>query len=255
MTQIKLTRRIEDASFNAWPALNVLHYDGWLLRFANGYTKRANAVNALYEGSLAVEEKINFCEAIYKQQRLQPVFRLTPLAAPDALDDHLALRSYQLIDRTSVQLLDLEALEPANSRRAFILPGRGGIESWLRSFHELNPVREDAETHKQMLNRIVGKICPLVLMVGGEVVACGLGVHEGEYVGLFDIVTAKEQRRKGLGAEITQSLLAWGQDMGAYYAYLQVMEDNIPANHLYAGLGFQEIYRYWYRVPSGGIYE
>jgi GNAT superfamily N-acetyltransferase len=255
MTEIKLTRRIEDASLNAWPALNVLHYDGWLLRFANGYSKRANSINVLYEGSLAIEEKIDFCESIYKRQKLETVFRLTPLATPSNLDHHLATRNYKLIDRTSVQLLDLTELEPASSKRAFILPGRGGIESWLRSFHQLNPVRKDAETHKQMLYRIVSKICPLVLMVGGEVVACGLGVLEGEYLGLFDIVTAKEQRRKGLGAEITRSLLAWGCDMGARYAYLQVMEENTPANRLYAGLGFQEIYRYWYRVPSGGTYE
>ncbi len=255
MTQIKLTRRIEDASLNAWPALNVLHYDGWLLRFANGYTKRANSVNALYEGSQAVEEKIDFCEAIYQQQRLRTVFRLTPLATPENLDEHLAVRGYILIDRTSVQLLDLINLDLSSSERAFILPGRGGIESWLRSFHFLNPYRKDAETHHQMLFRIIGPICPMVLMVGGEVVACGLGVIEGEFLGLFDMVTAKEHRRKGFGAEITSSLLAWGHDMGARYAYLQVMVDDIPANQLYAGLGFQETYRYWYRVDSRGNYE
>jgi len=248
MNQIRTTQRIEEASLNAWPALNVLFYDGWLLRFANGYTKRANSVNGLYNGSLDIETKIDFCEAIYRRQHLQPIFRLTPIATPEDLDQHLANKDYKLIDRTSVQLLDLETIETIISDRAITLPRRSGIESWLRSFHHLNPHPTDDATHEQLLRRVVGKTCPMVLTVGGEVVACGLGVAEGEYLGLFDVVTAKEHRRQGYGAELTRSLLAWGRHMGARYAYLQVMDDNAPANHLYAGFGFQEFYRYWYRV-------
>ena len=248
MTNSNLIRRIEEASFNAWPALNVLLYDGWLLRFANGYTKRANSVNGLYQGSLQTEAKINYCEAIYKQQHLRPIFRLTPLISSDDLDHHLQARDYKRIDHTSVQLLDLRKIGPAHSERAVILPGRGGIESWLRSFHELNPQRRDTATHKRMLQNILGTTCLMVLMVNSEIVACGLAVADGDYLGLFDIVTAVEHRRKGYGVELTMSLLAWGLTMNSCYAYLQVMTDNAPANHLYGKLGFQEIYRYWYRV-------
>lgn len=248
MTNIKLIRRIEEASFNAWPALNVLLYDGWLLRFANGYTKRANSVNGLYQGSLQTEMKIDYCEAVYRQQHLRPIFRLTPLISPDDLDHHLQAWDYKHIDHTSVQLLDLREIEPAHSERAMILPSRGGIDSWLGSFHELNPQRRDADTHRQMLHKIVCMKCLMVLIVDDEIVACGLGIADGDYLGLFDIVTAVEHRRKGYGMELTTSLLAWGLAMNTRYAYLQVMTNNVSANYLYCRLGFQEIYRYWYRV-------
>jgi len=67
-------------------------------------------------------------------------------------------------------------------------------------------------------------------------------------LGLFDIITDEGQRRRGYGRQLMQGLLAWGKQQGARSAYLQVMLNNPPALALYAGLGFREVYRYWYRV-------
>ena len=40
-------RRLEELAFRGWPALESRDLAGWRQRFAGGYTKRANSINAL----------------------------------------------------------------------------------------------------------------------------------------------------------------------------------------------------------------
>jgi ribosomal protein S18 acetylase RimI-like enzyme len=104
--------------------------------------------------------------------------------------------------------------------------------------------------------RIVGALPPpalcAVLMDEAEVrpVACGLAVADGHLVGLFDLLVAKDVRRRGYGAQLLRRLVSWGIDRGATQAYLQVQGDNAPASNLYRKLGFQSAYQYWYRVRA-----
>jgi GNAT superfamily N-acetyltransferase len=88
------------------------------------------------------------------------------------------------------------------------------------------------------------------LTASGEVVSCGVGVLEMGLSGLFDIVTAPEHRNKGYGSQLISSMLAWALENGATHAYLGVVEGNAPARRLYAKFGYEEAYRYWYRVPK-----
>lgn len=39
-----MIRYIEELSMNAWPSLQTIMYDGWVIILADGYTKRANSV-------------------------------------------------------------------------------------------------------------------------------------------------------------------------------------------------------------------
>jgi RimJ/RimL family protein N-acetyltransferase len=275
---------LEELAMNAWPALQTVLYDGWMVRFANGYTKRANSVTPLYPGTLWLDEKIYQCEQLFQKKKLRSTFRLSQAtndeqrrlslsqpglrqaqsaSADDSmlktptytdiseLDEQLANRGYERIDTTSVQIVDLVELDVEQSRRAYLLPDYSGMESWLRSFHELSgDHRSDDETHKKMLSNIQGRTGYMVLIVEGEVVTCGLGVIERGYLGIFDVITAVSHRNKGYGTELMQSLLAWGQACDADYSYLQVMTNNPAALNLYTKLGFSEQYQYWYRVKN-----
>jgi ribosomal protein S18 acetylase RimI-like enzyme len=243
-----LQKRIEEASLNAWPALQQILFDGWILRFAKGYTKRANSVNPLYGSNVDVHEKIDVCEGLYSEKGLPSVFRLSPLSSPTDLDQVLASRGYQRADPTLVLHLDLRGDEiqtlPRGDLRA------EWLDDWMdlfRRFSESSIGKH--ETHKEILSAIPSKPLLASLVDSRQPVACGLGVLENRYLGLFDLITDPAQRNRGYGTQLVSGLLRWAQERGAQHAYLQVMSLNQPARHLYAKFGFEEAYRYWYRIP------
>ena len=47
MTKDKI-RFLEEIASNGYIALNGMQYDGWILRFSNGYTGRANSISVLF---------------------------------------------------------------------------------------------------------------------------------------------------------------------------------------------------------------
>jgi ribosomal protein S18 acetylase RimI-like enzyme len=105
-------------------------------------------------------------------------------------------------------------------------------------------------THQAILQNIVPATCYATLSSNNQIVACGLGILEGDSVGLYDIITEANQRRKGFGHALILNILQWAKQCGAKQAYLSVEKENDPALNLYAKLGFTEIYEYWYRVMA-----
>src|SRR5258708_22631019 len=91
---LSMIQRYEELSMNAWPALRTLHFDRWVLRFANGYTRRANSINPLYTSTLDLAEKIAYCEQLYTSQQQATVFQMTTAVQPSYLDDFLAAQGY-----------------------------------------------------------------------------------------------------------------------------------------------------------------
>jgi len=246
-----LARRIEEASLNAWPALQQMVLDGWLLRFAGGYTKRANSVNPLYESQGDIDHKIDYCERTYRARGLPAIFRLTPFAPP-TLNQILETRGYLYADRTAVMHLDLARYPPdVRSDLGCRYLERPSVEDWLGVLCRLR--REPLGNHglhRSILQTILGERLLASLVIGDLPVACGLGVLEDGMVGIFDVLTGRPHRNKGYGTKLMVGLLARARQAGAQHAYLQVMCSNAPAWNLYTELGFQELYTYWYRIQS-----
>lgn len=239
---------IEQLALNAWPGLNTYLHGGLVVRWADGYTKRANSATALFDASWTADKQ-QWVEAFYEQRSQRPIFRLLSFTQPDVLDQKLETAGYEQLDLTAVMTVDLQAVQSANQ-----MDGRCQIVSladWLEIFHEVDKSKlgeEKKRLHHALLQQIPGQVCPLVLFAEGEPAACGLGVLDGGAIGLFDIITAENYRRRGFGNSLLTSLLAWGAQNGANTGYLQVVEKNHPAITLYQTLGFSQLYRYWYRA-------
>jgi len=232
---------------NAWPSLQTVHYDGWILRFANGVTRRSNSVNPMYDSTRDVEEKITFCEKIYTEKKLPTIFKLTSVACPANLDKILSQRNYLRQAETSVQTFDLTNAH-FEANRSIIL-NENLEENWVRYFVSLNKYNTDKiQLYHAILENIIPETIYASYRIGNEIKGCGLGVKQGKHIGLLDIVVDEEHRGVGLGYYIVTALMQWGKSKGATTSYLQVMLDNSVALYLYKKLGFDEQYQYWYRV-------
>ena len=245
-------RRIEEASLRAWPALSDSDFDGWRLRFADGYTRRANSVTPMAASRLSIEDKIATCERLYAERGLPAIFRLTPFAPPD-LDDILARRGYRVGDRVQVRARPFGASInlPTTPLASPGIVRAHGIEPWLDIFGTLSAARAtNRPAHRAVLNTIPGHRRLLALWVNGRAVACGMSVLSDGLLGLFDLVTAMDQRNQGYGSEILRRALRWGTRSNAEEAYLQVLDRNKTARRIYDRAGFDVVYEYHYREPA-----
>ena len=242
-----MVRLLEELSLNAFPALQTHFYDGWVLRFANGYSRRANSVQPLYPSILDLHQKIDYCEAQYQEHGLSTIFKLTGTEQPPDLEVALIRRGYAIDGHTALQTRSLTS-ETIEASRVGIEIEEFVTQDWLSSLQCLNNMDDrHPPTITAILESLDVESGFFRLLIDGEVAALGLGVLERGYVGLYDIVTDAERRQRGYGKLMVLNILKWAQAKGAHTAYLQVMLNNAPALRLYHALGFREVYRYWYR--------
>ena len=101
-----LIKTIEDLSLNAWPSHQIELYDGWILRFSYFYTHRTNSVEQIGPSTIPVEEKVQYCEEIYRRWGTPAIFKISPLVNP-GFDAMLADRGYVVQHTTHVMTMDL----------------------------------------------------------------------------------------------------------------------------------------------------
>lgn len=240
---------LESRLVNAWPSFDYQIYDGWILRLANGYSKRANSATPFRPGIGLDDELIDHMVARFVEANVRPTFRLNGVEAPD-VDERLKLRGFKQIEATHVLTAPITredcesdpevSLEPHVSKR------------WVReAAASYGGDKADDATLLQIVSRIRQETAFATLSLDEKPVAWGLGVVERGYIGLYDIVVSPDLRGIGLGRRVVSSLIAWGCQQGAHTAYLQVREENEVARSLYEALGFSSAYRYTHRVMPG----
>ncbi len=146
-------QKFEEMCLNGHVALNTFFYDGWLLKFSEGYTGRANSVSPLYPSFKPIAEKVTFCEDMYKKQGLPCQFKLTELDTE--LNDFLTKRGYKVATPTDLMVYDLgcpaKSEESQDTKIEYIFSTRP--DEWIPVFfkvHEINDAH-DQDIYKRMI--------------------------------------------------------------------------------------------------------
>jgi GNAT superfamily N-acetyltransferase len=250
MQMDRLSASVEEACLNAWPALKEIFYDGWLIRLANGETRRTNSVNVIGPGTRALDDKIAHCEHIYGAHNQPTYFRIRSCDDP-VLEDVLEQRGYRAEDDTRTLFMDFDKTPPETSPRKIEIREGLPTDEWLCA-HERFSGR--APRKDDMRHTLLGLVAlPIAFAAArdenSKIVSVAYGALHDRLVSLQWVATDPAERRKGLSRATLSDLLLWAEKRGATGACLQVVAGNRPAIKLYESMGFdRELYRYHYRV-------
>ncbi len=243
--------QIEMASLNSWPAFKQVDDNGWISRFADGYTKRSNSVTILRPGTVSVENKIIHYERLYKTKGQPCIFRLLSFNDNTEIEFILNSRNYTKGDHSLVLSQELK-----NNEFQSLYFDSMVVDEWMKHYCKLSDKKlKSHSTHIKMINNIKGKCLLAVLRKNQNIVSCGLGIISDVFFGIFDIVTAPQYRNKGYGYELIHGMLNWSIKNHASVAYVQVLAENTPAIRLYKKLGFEHSYEYHYKIKNCPISE
>ena len=249
-------RTLEKKAANGWMAFETHEYDGWEMRFGNGYTGRANSVSVYEDSTKRLEDKVVYCENLYKAQGLPCNFKVTD--ADKELSEYLLNRGYKVVTPSDVMILDTDSEEFAK-----VLSDEGIADNaeafkdvifsdepaeWFDSYFEFEGFTDEKkiETYKQFhANTKVTKLY-VTLMHEGKVAAVASCAIEGEYSLLHNVIVDKKYRGLGLGKKLCLAAIIKSKELGAKYSYLQVIKDNDVAVNLYNKLGYKKVYEYCY---------
>ena len=237
MTDLALIQSVERAGYRSWKARECVEYDGWQLRFADGFSRRGNSVYPAEASTLPLAAKLDFCREWYRKRNLDLVVRQNPATEP-GLDVRLAAEGFSLEGHTDVMAATIGRRSGNLEVAAVPSP-----EWWATTAALWNL----DEVRRRGWRAIIGGLELPSGFVCVPETAAGLAIVADEWVGLFEIVVASEQRRQGWGRAVTESLLAWAAQLGASRAFLQVVAANNTAIEFYRSLGFGKAYGYWYR--------
>ena len=250
-------RYIEELSLNAWPSHMTELYDGWLIRYSRNYTYRTNSVEQVGPSSIGLEEKIGYCEQIYRRFGTPCNFKISPLL-DSSFDEYLSSKGYQIRHVTEVMTADLTVSRlpkiPETDTPVTLTDKLS--DAWIEGLFLLNGTA-DPQLKKVvtgMYHAIPKDTIVCSVVKDSQMVASGLGICDRDYIGIYAIYVAESARRTHYARAICTTLLREGRKHGASRAYLQVVKGNIPAKSLYLSLGFQDFYTYWFRsLPLGQI--
>lgn len=236
-------QNLEQIAMRAFPATTDHQLGQWVLRWDAALpNRRVNSAWDLGTPGLAPTEAVEFVRKWYRDRGGRPTIKTEPGSEVDLL-----LTSWATQAPTGVHTRETGALPTEGI--SFL--DRDRLDDWCSAFVEVRGLPTSRVEGLVASYRRLPTPTALALAYEDSVpVAAGLGVPDGDLIGLFDIATRPDRRRQGWAKRITEALVGWGYDRGAKTSYLQVEEENRGAQALYSALGFTRRYGYHYRVDD-----
>ncbi len=239
-----LLLRIEKAGVHAWPALEAMPLNGWLWRYSDGGSQRANSVSTLAFTGQDVEAAIDEAERRYATRGKGTMFQVSDASQPAGLDARLHARGYRINDPcvTLVQKIAQNAICP------------DGVEHFTTATTEwfdcyasvITPERR--RIAPRILYRIPAQRTFCAVRRDGRIVATALGVVLDGVLIAECVATLAGARGSGAASAVMRGLSSWGAAQGCKFSALQALVNNAPAQALYSRLGYDELGRYHLRV-------
>ncbi len=238
--------KIETIAANSVPAKVVEHYDGWRLRYNYGVTRRANSVFAEEQGLLALDEKLEHIQSFYKKNNAPARFQITVASRPNNLATELLKRNYLKAGGALVQVAKIDSFAtktPQHKVEVF----KEVDKDWLAIYE----IVEQADSYKskirrEMLENIKLKTAFGISFINNQAAAVALGIYENGYLGVFNVATHPNMRKRGAAKAVMLAMASWAKELGAKDIYLQVSTENINAQNAYIKMGFKTLYAYDY---------
>jgi N-acetylglutamate synthase len=236
-------RGCEERLVNVWPAVSTLLMEGWVVRFAHGYSGRANSASAVVPGARMTPELLDTIEALYRDASLKPSVRITPLADA-AVEPLLMSRGYRIKDECRMMVLPLDRYRGVRADPRVRIEGAPS-RRWLAgvSSHQV-PSKRSADHLFAIVSQLRVPAAFATLEIDGKAAGLGMCAIDRGWVELSSIIVDGAFRGRGLGRATVDALLVWATWEGASNAFLQVDRTNAVACSLYASQGFTDLCGY-----------
>jgi len=253
MKSIREIKAFQEYLMNSWPAKHYYFLNGWILRFNDGVTSRANSVFPInYTGTQkTLDTDITMVEEAYKEYGLPSIFTMYEFHEPINLKDKLIDRGYYVFDHTRALGIEMENIHTMSTIDHFNYSFHGTrineIPTLLSRFTKRN--EKEQKIIQEINDRIiVPKKCYILTEHKNEVIGTLFAVLIPQgflYVG--NVFVHPDFRRQNIATNMIIKLInEWGRSNGVKVIWLQVEKNNIGALNLYEKFGMEKIYDYYY---------
>ena len=228
-----------------WPPVESEALGEWELRWAGGFTGRANSVATTGSPGVDLVEAMATVQDWYANRDAPAMAQVVLGSATEQVFREAGwVPGNGFRDGAVVQVADLD---PAYVADPDIVIGTDLTDDWLALYGRVDEAPDAARAV------IGGPATAGFAQLGNPVEAIARVVVTGEWAGLSAVEVLPARRREGVATRLVSTALAWAVQHGADKAYLQTMRDNTAALALYEPFGFVDHHEYRYLQPPGAV--